>query len=66
MWRAFLLIFLILSASISGMLFWQWEAFSEQKDPDSSESSNIKQELSVYTKGNELSVQQTISGLRAG
>ncbi|QVY63168.1 stalk domain-containing protein [Cytobacillus gottheilii] len=66
MWRAFLLIFLILSASISGMLFWQWEAFSEQKDPDSSESSNIKQELSVYTKGNELSVQQTISGLTEG
>ncbi|WP_176215211.1 stalk domain-containing protein [Cytobacillus gottheilii] len=66
MWRAFLLIIIILSASISGMLFWQWEAFSEQKDPDSSETSNITQSISIYTASNELSVHQKVSGLAEG
>ncbi|MBN8199463.1 stalk domain-containing protein [Bacillus sp. NTK034] len=64
MWKASLFIFLILSGIISGMLFWQWQAYSEHAIAlESSEA--ITQEITVETRLKELKITQKINGLMA-
>lgn len=64
MWKASLLIFLILSGVISGMLLWQWQAYSERAIAlESSEA--ITQEITVETHLKELKITQKLYGLKA-
>lgn len=62
MWKASLFIFLILSGIISGMLFWQWQAYSEHAIALES-SGAITQEITVETRLKELKITQKIHGL---
>ncbi|MBX9972278.1 stalk domain-containing protein [Cytobacillus firmus] len=62
MWKASLLIFFILSGIISGMLFWQWQAYSEHAIALES-SGAITQEIIVETRLKELKITQKIHGL---
>lgn len=64
MWKASLLIFLILSGIISGMVLWQWQAYSERAIAlESSEA--ITQEITVETHLKELKITQKLYGLVA-
>ncbi|MGA5687896.1 stalk domain-containing protein [Cytobacillus pseudoceanisediminis] len=62
--KASLFIFIILSGIISGMLLWQWQAYSEHAIALES-SGAITQDITVDTRLNELKITQKIHGLMA-
>ncbi|MFO1445783.1 hypothetical protein KDN24_21810 [Bacillus sp. Bva_UNVM-123] len=64
MWRSAFLIFIALTTSISGMLFWQWKAYSKQNIPDEN-FEKVKQEIVIKTEEDHLLVTQKIIGLTA-
>ncbi|PLR79182.1 hypothetical protein CU633_01350 [Bacillus sp. V3-13] len=66
MLRAFLFLFTILSAAISGILFWQWEAYSEKIEQPEESRETALQHLTVESQPRELKVSQTIDGLTEG
>lgn len=62
MWRASFFIFMLLSGSITGLLFWQWKAYSEQTG-ESEELMQLSQHIAVESLQSNLKVTQTIKGL---
>ncbi|MBU8877697.1 hypothetical protein BGM26_01675 [Bacillus sp. FJAT-29790] len=66
MWRAFILVFMILTTSIGGMLFWQWKAYSKQYIPINENDEKIVQEITVQTSKEELQITQKLTGLTTG
>ncbi|MBG9445330.1 stalk domain-containing protein [Cytobacillus firmus] len=64
MWKASLFIFLILSGIISGMVLWQWQAYSDHAIAKKS-SRAITQEIIVETHPKELKITQKLNGLVA-
>ncbi|MCM3706172.1 copper amine oxidase N-terminal domain-containing protein [Cytobacillus firmus] len=64
MWKASLLIFLLLSGIISGMVLWQWHTYSERAIAMNS-SEAITQEITVETHQKELKISQKLYGLEA-
>ncbi|PLR84093.1 hypothetical protein CVD25_12755 [Bacillus canaveralius] len=66
MLRAFLFLFTILSAAVSGMLFWQWEAYSEKIEQSEEIKEKALQHLTVESQSRELKISQTIEGLTDG
>ncbi|PWW27497.1 copper amine oxidase-like protein [Cytobacillus oceanisediminis] len=63
MWRASLFIFLILSGTITGMLVWQWKAYSEQTGRAEEHTLRATQQINVESLQNELKITQTVTGL---
>jgi hypothetical protein len=65
--RTSFFIFMILTAVIGGLLFWQWKAYSEKNDSlGRKQSESARQEITVESTANELKILQTISGLAEG
>ncbi|GLB61201.1 copper amine oxidase N-terminal domain-containing protein [Cytobacillus sp. NCCP-133] len=62
MWRTFFFIFLILSGIITGLVVWQWKAYSEQTG-EIERHLSISQQIDVESLKSELKITQTISGL---
>lgn len=62
MWKIPFTFFIILSAVISGLLFWQWDAYSkEMEQPADMELAN--QKISIKTETDMLIITQKLSGL---
>lgn len=62
MWKIPFTLFSILSVVISGLLFWQWHAYSkEMEKPVDSELAS--QQVSIKTESNRLLIIQKLSGL---
>ncbi|UII57294.1 hypothetical protein LS684_07600 [Cytobacillus spongiae] len=66
MWRASFLILLILTSFAGGMLFWQWNAYSEENDPNGELLEKVPQIITVESTAGGLSITQTISNLTVG
>lgn len=67
MWKLSFSLFIILTSSIGSMLFWQWNAYSEQNDiPNKDLVEKGQQVLTVEAKVNHLQVTQYIKGLTSG
>ncbi len=62
MWRTALLIFIALTTSISGMLFWQWTAYSKQNIPNENVE-KVVQEILIKTDKDKLHITQKLIGL---
>lgn len=66
MWKISFTLFILLSSVISGMLFWQWNAYSEYLEPStSSQEEKATQEISVESNGKGLKVTQVFQGLKS-
>ncbi|WP_170289651.1 stalk domain-containing protein [Cytobacillus depressus] len=63
MWKTFVLMTIVFTTVISGMLFWQWKAYSKQNDPINEVFEKAVQEITVKSKENKLHVTQRIHGL---
>ncbi len=62
MWKIPFTFFIILSAVISGLLFWQWDAYSKEiEKPTDMEHAN--QKISIKTESDILVITQKLSGL---
>lgn len=62
MWKITFTFFIILSAVISGLLFWQWDAYSkEMEQPADKEFAT--QKISIRTETDTLVITQKLSGL---
>ncbi|MGS2776729.1 stalk domain-containing protein [Robertmurraya sp. GLU-23] len=62
MWKIPFTFFIILSAVISGLLLWQWDAYSkEMEQPADTELAN--QKISIKTETDMLIITQKLSGL---
>ncbi|EIJ81618.1 hypothetical protein PB1_01715 [Bacillus methanolicus PB1] len=67
MFRTSFFIFVILSAAIGGMLFWQWKAYSEKNGaPGHLQTESASQQITVESAANDLKISQSISGLVDG
>lgn len=55
--------FLFLISAIGGILFWQWNAYTEQHGRTSRTGENIHQHIVVETTSNNIRVRQTIHGM---
>lgn len=63
MWRTAFLIFIALTTSISGMLLWQWKAYSKQNIPNDGNLEKVIQEIVIKTDETKLHITQKIIGL---
>ncbi|MCM3600308.1 copper amine oxidase N-terminal domain-containing protein [Robertmurraya korlensis] len=62
MWKIPFTFFIILSAVICGLLFWQWDAYSKEMDqPVDRELAS--QKISIHTESDKLVITQKLSGL---
>lgn len=66
MWKISFTLLILLNSVIGGMLFWQWNAYSESKSiAKAEEIESATQEISVKSKGNAIAVTQLITGLKS-
>lgn len=66
MWKISFTLLILLNSFIGGMLFWQWEAYSEYHDSTKSvQEEEVTQRVSVTSKGNLLKITQLFEGLKA-
>lgn len=63
MWRTAFLIFIALTTSISGMLLWQWKAYSKQNIPNDENMEKVVQEILIKTDKDKLHITQKLIGL---
>lgn len=64
MWRTSFFMLTILATAISGMLFWQWTAYSKNNTSGQPlETENVQQRITVESISSGLRVSQTIEGL---
>ena len=63
MWRTTLVIFITLMTSISGMVLWQWKAYSKQNVSIEDSGEKVVQEITIKTDNNVLLITQKMSGL---
>lgn len=63
MWKIPFTFFIILSAVISGLLFWQWDAYSKELEQPA-DMENANQRISIQTETDILVITQKLSGLR--
>ena len=63
MWRTVFLIFIALTTSISGMLLWQWKAYSKQNIPNDENGEKVVQEIVIKTDKDNLHITQKLIGL---
>ncbi|AIE59535.1 stalk domain-containing protein [Bacillus methanolicus] len=67
MFRTSFFIFMILSAAIGGMLFWQWKAYTEKHEATGRlQTEPVHQQITLESVANELKISQTITGLIDG
>lgn len=67
MFRTSFFIFIILSAAIGGILFWQWKDYSDNNGaPGHLQTESALQQITVESAANELKISQSISGLIDG
>ncbi|MEK3989449.1 hypothetical protein [Robertmurraya sp. FSL R5-0851] len=62
MWKIPFTFFIILSAVISGLLFWQWDAYSKELEQPA-DMENANQRISIQTETDILVITQKLSGL---
>lgn len=66
MWKISFTLLILLKSIIGGMLFWQWEAYSEyHASTKEVEEEKVTQKVSVTSKGNQLKVTQLFEGLNS-
>lgn len=64
MWKTVIILFTILVSVLGSILFWQWNAYSDQGDlPRGKQLEEANQQITVETKGELLQITQQISGL---
>lgn len=66
MWKISFTLLILLNSIIGGMLFWQWNVYSENNTlAKAEENETAIQEITVKSKGNLLSITQVITGLKS-
>jgi len=66
MWRTAFVIFITLITTISGMMLWQWKAYSKQNISIEENGEKVVQEIMVKTDNDHLLITQKIVGLTPG
>lgn len=65
MWRISFTLLIMLNAVIAGLLFWQWNVYSEHHSKANAEEMvEVTQRISVKTNGNILEIAQIFNGLK--
>lgn len=66
MWKISFTLLLLLNSFIGGLLFWQWDAYSEyHASTKEIEKERVTQKVSVTSKGNQLQITQLFEGLNS-
>lgn len=66
MWKVSFTLLILLNSFIGGLLFWQWDAYSQVLDSTNSEQvEKVKQKVTVTSKGNQLHITQLFTGLNS-
>lgn len=66
MWKTAFTLFILFASLISGMLFWQWQAYSEANQTVEKPIEEVETVVTIKTMGKDLSVTQTFTGLQDG